>query len=294
MKISDETREIAVAQLEAALPDYPDIEQTTRLLQGILSGRDGANRVTTILRGFANENDIGRLNQILPKLASELGESVVPIVDDVLALASRAPGQESPALETAMQVPEFAGAEQTDRILNLTLQALAGGAERSQAVASVLRSPTTARFREAFSASLDERLLADITSRVPDATALGAATYLATRWRELTEQQHASFRRALVSWLDQGPDYGTEVGEVLRELDLSTSDRIPIVRALLRAAESATQASWRADALREANGLAAKSKPARSLVSRAVKRMRESGDPLNVEAVALAGLSLPE
>jgi hypothetical protein len=107
----------------------------------------------------------------------------------------------------------------------------------------------------------------------------------------LSDEQQNSFRKLLIGWLDDSPDWGEEVGRVARQIEIPAGHRIPIVRALLRAAGKASSPSWRGEALREASILAADSKPARDIVSAAVVRMIESGDPANVEAVAIAGVS---
>jgi hypothetical protein len=293
MRISDDVREIAVTQIEALLPGYSDLDQKTLLLEAVLSGRDGPERVASLLRNLATETDITGLSQLLPKFAERLGDNIDPVIDEVLSLASRAVTSESEALGAAVEVMSLLSPERADRVLGLAVEALLAGGDRTAAAVAVLQIPATTGLRGTLSQELDGRLLTSLERGEPSPALFDAVRYLLSRFKELPDEQQASFRKLLVRWLDTNPDYAEEVGRIATAADLKASQRMPLVKALLRAAENATQSSWRAEALQAASLVAGESRPARALVNTAIKRMLNSRDEMNTEAVAIAGLSLP-
>jgi hypothetical protein len=294
MKISDDVREIAISQLEAVVPSYPDVDQTTELLRGILTGPGGTARVAAILRTYASDSEISRLGQILPRVSEDLGEELDPVVDAVLEFASSVQPTESQALDIAIHVAHVLGTDQVQRTVELTVDALVAGGERSVAARNVVMSPSSGEFLKKHGSTLDDKLLAELSRRGPDQATFEAAKYLVWRFRGVDKRKQTTLRKMLTGWLDSDPDWGAEVGVVGREMELTASQRLPLVRALLRAAEKASESSLRAEALREANGLASDSKPARKLVTETVTRMLRSGDQASAEAVAIAGVSSAE
>jgi hypothetical protein len=293
MRISDDVREIAVTQIEALLPGYSDLDQKTLLLEAVLSGRDGPERVASLLRNLATETDITGLSQLLPKFAERLGDNIDPVIDEVLSLASRAVTSESEALGAAVEVMSLLSPERADRVLGLAVEALLAGGDRTAAAVAVLQIPATTGLRGTLSQELDGRLRTSLERGEPSPALFDAVRDLLSRFKELPDEQQASFRKLLVRWLDTNPDYAEEVGRIATAADLKASQRMPLVKALLRAAENATQSSWRAEALQAASLVAGESRPARALVNTAIKRMLNSRDEMNTEAVAIAGLSLP-
>lgn len=294
MKVSDDVREIAIAQLEAVLPSYQDDGQTTELLRGILTGNDGRARVATILRSYATDAEITRLGQILPQVVAELGEELGSVLDSILDLASSAPPHEAQALDAAMGAASNAEVEQVDRTVALIVEALLAGGQRGNATREVLTSSSGSSFLEKYGSRLDEKLLEELGTRDPDHPAFEAAEYAARRFHDVGNESQTRLRTILTNWLDSDPDWGAETGRVVKQMSLTANQRRPLIRSLLRAAESASSPSLRAEALVEASALTSDSRPARKLLSDAVTRMLRSGDQANVEAVAIAGIATPE
>lgn len=116
-----------------------------------------------------------------------------------------------------------------------------------------------------FEESEGQRLRSHLISRLPegdfDDRFLPVLSYLVRSWEQLTVEERHSLRRKTVSWLDDSPDYAPEILQALRPFPGGSEDRLPLVRAFLRAAKNADQ-TWRAQAFAAAFEIADQSIPA--------------------------------
>jgi hypothetical protein len=126
-------------------------------------------------------------------------------------------------------------------------------------------------------ASATQRAAIETIIAVVAAGHMAPAEFLAVHWEEISAARRASLRKALVDLLDTDLSYLEPVAGIAQSVQLRAVDRESFVRAFLRGARVATDATERSRAVEIAKALAKSSKPATQLVTEALKTLDAEG-----------------
>lgn len=125
-------------------------------------------------------------------------------------------------------------------------------------------------------ADLDQQLIARIRAGNPDNSGMAALRYLATRWASLPARERRTLRDAIVRWLGKAPGESESISEALGDLQATTVDREPLVRAFLRSSHADIDVEAQVQAMVGAYRLARSSKPLQRLCTNGLEGARGS------------------
>jgi hypothetical protein len=126
--------------------------------------------------------------------------------------------------------------------------------------------------------------------------ALGALQYVADGWSRLGHDKQTALRGTIVRWINSDPDWTPEITATLDPVSMTTQQRGPVVRALLRAARgeaaSEEESVHRADALVSAYRVADDSRPLRKLCEEGLEKLTTSPTQWSNRVAELARVRL--